>query len=110
MTIVNHLNDEAVKEWKNSNKFNAEDVILIDIREPDEFKQEYIEGSLNVPTQQVQQTDFSAENHKNVVFLCRSGNRTRTIESILSSTGFKEIFTLTGGIEQWKRCGLPTKK
>ena len=107
MTKIPQVDDNELKEWYLNDRFHK-DLILIDIREKDEFEQEFIESSYNVPTMQVPQTDFSEVSSKTAVFLCRSGNRTKVYEDFLLAAGFQQNYCLDGGILQWKRCDLPT--
>lgn len=82
---------------------------LIDIREPDEFARERIPGARLVSLSAFDRHDFSAERGKAVVFLCRSGNRTTTNAARLLATGCAEAYQLSGGIDAWKKAGLPTE-
>lgn len=103
-TIIHQITDEELKEMAKDNS-----VVIVDIREPMEFAREKIPHSRNVPVAELTKADFSNEKDKKVIFTCRMGNRTRNAESALHSLGLNEIYCLTGGIEQWKRCGLKTE-
>lgn len=106
---IKQLNDHELKALINRNE-TEKTIVIIDIREPDEYQREHIPGSRNIPLAQLPQTDFSKEKDKLVIFHCRLGNRTRTSQSSLANTGFKKIYCMQGGIEQWKNCGLPVEK
>jgi rhodanese-related sulfurtransferase len=83
------------------------DVVLIDIREPSEYAREHILGARLVPLAAIDTHDFDTERHKTVVFTCRSGNRTAMNAARLLAKGFREAHMLAGGLDAWKRAGLP---
>lgn len=104
-TEIKLLNDEALRTlFKNT---DPNSTVIIDIREPSEYAREHIPGSLNIPSTELNKKDFSGDKDKIAVFHCKLGNRTRSFQTALSNTGFKEIYCMEGGIEQWKKCGLP---
>ncbi|HLT76413.1 MAG TPA: rhodanese family protein [Ferrovibrio sp.] len=83
------------------------DIVLIDIREPSEYAREHITGARLVPLGAIDSHDFDAERGKAVVFTCRSGNRTAMHATRLLAKGFREAYVLAGGIDGWKKAGLP---
>lgn len=88
-------------------RLQAGNVVLIDIREPAEFAREHIRGARLVPLGSIDAHDFDAERDKTAVFTCRSGNRTAMNASRLLAKGFREAFVLDGGLDAWKKAGLP---
>ncbi|MDD2829065.1 MAG: rhodanese-like domain-containing protein [Sulfuricurvum sp.] len=83
-------------------------VVLLDVRTPDEFSQEFIEGATLIPVQALNDTLFKLEDKKDktIIVYCHSGNRSVTASRILSDNGFHPL-NLKGGIAQWKSDGLP---
>lgn len=81
--------------------------ILIDIREPDEYAREHIRGARLVPLAAIDGHDFDTERGRVAVFTCRSGNRTAMNASRLLAKGFREAYILAGGLDAWKKAGLP---
>ena len=82
-------------------------ITLLDVRSPEEFAQEHIEGSILIPLQVLSDTLpklQSAKGNKILVY-CHSGNRSVAAARILSKNGFIPI-NITGGISQWKSDGL----
>jgi rhodanese-related sulfurtransferase len=84
-------------------------VILIDVREPNEYEREHIEGAKLVPLSRFQAEDFAALRDKTAVFHCHSGGRTTANAQLLTSKGFRDVYQLRGGIVAWKAAGLPTR-
>lgn len=77
---------------------------LIDIRGADERAQEHIPGSHHGPLAQM--TDFAGVGAP-IIFHCRSGMRTTMNAARLKDAAPCEAFVLSGGIDAWKRAGLP---
>lgn len=104
MTTIELVNDKLLKE--NYNQLFKK-MMIIDIREPTEYAREHIPGSLNIPLTKLKEADFSEKKDQMALFTCRLGARTLSAQDSLLATGLREIYCLEGGIEQWKRCGLP---
>ena len=83
-------------------------VVLIDVREPDEFAREHIPGAKPTPLSRFEQQDFTACQGKTAVFACRSGNRTTMNAHRFRAAGFADALELEGGLLGWKQAGLPT--
>ena len=99
---LHEVDAKTLKSW-----IDADKVVLIDIREPDEYTREHIPGSRLVPLSSFNPSDFPREHEKIGVFHCGSGMRTTEAASKILSTGFKEIYHLDGGLGAWKKAGLP---
>jgi rhodanese-related sulfurtransferase len=78
--------------------------ILIDIRAADEHARERIPNARNHPLGELTKLDGSAVP---VVFHCRAGSRTGANAVKLAAATSCEAYILDGGIEAWKRTGLP---
>ncbi len=105
MTGITGVGPNAVKDW-----LAAGEALLIDIREPMEYAREHIRGARLEPLSQLDKANFSAVTGKVAVFYCRSGNRTRQSADLLAHSGFRDIYVLDGGIEAWKKAGLPIEE
>lgn len=84
-------------------QLSNEQVQLIDVRTPEEFKEGHIKGAENI--------DFLAEGflpkferfdkNKPLYIYCRSGNRSAKAAAKLSEMGFSQIIDLKGGYKAW---------
>jgi rhodanese-related sulfurtransferase len=83
--------------------------ILVDIREADEHARENIPGARLAPLSRLDQTDLAIPEGQPVIFHCRSGARTQGNATRLAATagGACEAFILEGGLDAWKKAGLP---
>jgi rhodanese-related sulfurtransferase len=82
--------------------------ILVDIREADEHARERIVGARHHALSRMD-TDHPARPGDDVlIFHCRSGARTQANASrIAAAAPDCEAYVLEGGIEAWKKAGLP---
>lgn len=70
-----------------------EDVVLIDVRTPGEFKQGSVEGAINVPLSSIQSNTSALPNDKNdkIVVFCLSGSRSAQAKLILQDMGYTQV-------------------
>lgn len=83
-----------------------EGATLIDIRSPDEYARERIARARNVPMERLA-GGTAADLAGSVIFLCRSGARTRMNAQALAACVRGESYVLEGGLDAWKKAGLP---
>ncbi len=89
-------------------KFTKGTAQLIDIRMPEEFAQISIEGSLLAPLPVVSLQNLKPFIAQEVIFLCRSGNRTENAQNTLQALS-PHVYALDGGIIAWQKAGLPVR-
>lgn len=104
MAFVNlpSIDARTVQAWLDKGK-----AVLIDVREPDEHARERIAGVRLASLSRFDPQAFSNERGKIAVFHCSSGNRTAQAAARLLGAGFADAYQLEGGIQGWKRAGLP---
>jgi rhodanese-related sulfurtransferase len=79
--------------------------ILVDIRESDEHARERVPGALNRPLANL--GSLQTGDAKAVIFHCRSGARTAANAQRLAAAADCQAYILEGGIDAWKKAGLP---
>jgi len=81
---------------------------LVDVREPDEHARERIPGARNLPLSRLEEAELAVQAGKPVLFHCRSGARTQGHAARLATkAGLCEAYVVEGGLDAWKRAGLP---
>ena len=90
---------------------NNKNVALLDVRTPDEFLSEHIDGAILIPVQELSQniSKLDTLKEKKIIVYCHSGNRSVAASRILLANGFTPL-NITGGIAQWKSDGLTTQR
>ena len=89
-------------------RLKAKDITLIDIREPDEFAREHIEGAVSLPLSRLEDGHVALRSNTSVAFTCRTGMRTNSNCDRLAAYVGEPAFVLTGGLDAWKQAGLNT--
>jgi len=84
-------------------------ILLIDVREPNETDVERYPQAVIMPMSEFDASALPDPGGKQVVFACRSGNRSVTASLIAQDAGFPYKHHLAGGIKGWKEAGLPTE-
>ena len=85
-------------------------ILLIDVREPNETEAErYPEVAVYMPMSEFDPSALPDPAGKQVVFACRSGNRSVTASLMAQDAGLPYNAHLAGGIKAWKEAGLPTE-
>ena len=82
---------------------------LLDVRTPNEYKSMHISGAELIPLEEVTSKISRIPKGKEIICVCASGNRSAVVVRQLNSLGF-QVSNLKGGMQQWMRAGLPTKK
>lgn len=68
----------------------AEGAVIVDVRTPQEYKEDHINSSLNIPLQQIHSRIHTLKKkNKTVILCCKSGGRARQARSILTKEGIK---------------------
>lgn len=81
---------------------NEKDIIIVDVRRPDEYASGHIPGAINIPNETIGSTSIPQLPDKNrkILVYCRSGARSRQASSKLADMGYSNILEF-GGIITW---------
>ncbi len=93
----NQITQEVAKEMMDSN-----DVVILDVREPEEYEQGHIENSMSLPLGDVsiKASEVLPDKDETILVYCRSGNRSKQASEILVDLGYTNIYEF-GGINDW---------
>lgn len=122
MKTYNQLIAEILPEISEMFPWDAEDpkaqnILVVDIREPNEFEAMHITDSINAPRGILEQCcewdfeetipDLVRAREKKILLVCRSGNRSIMAASIMQKMGFEHVFSLKTGLRGWNDYELP---
>jgi phage shock protein E len=81
------------------------ELLVLDVRTPEEFAAGHIPGAVNIPHDQLPNRIAEITNAKNkdVVVYCRSGKRAAIAEGTLAAQGFKSVMHLEGDMIKWNQ-------
>ncbi|WP_228047072.1 rhodanese-like domain-containing protein [Streptomyces justiciae] len=80
--------------------------VLVDVREPDEFRAGHAPGAHHVPLSRIATADLPGTGP--LVLICRSGNRSRQAAALLAARGVAAVDVI-GGMRDWAAQGLPVE-
>lgn len=85
---------------------------IIDIRTPNEYSEGHLQNSVNIDYYSADfKTRLSKMDREVPVFVyCKSGMRTRSSLEVFRVLGFKEVYVLSSGLNDWIAAGLPIEK
>ena len=83
--------------------------LLLDVREHNEVAAEAYPDAVVMPLSSFDPAEIPDLNGRELVFACRSGNRSAKISLALQAAGFPYDKHLAGGIIAWKAAGLPIR-
>lgn len=81
--------------------------LLVDIREPDEFARRHVAGAVSRPLSAFEQAHLRIGPGQDVIFTCRTGNRTAVNCTRLAGSVDGDAWVLDGGVDGWAAAGLP---
>jgi len=86
----------------------AGEAILVDVREPAEFAEQRIPGSVSVPLSSFSADKLPDPGNGRIVLICAIGRRSIKAADLLHAAGHAEVTHLYGGLTAWEAAGLPT--
>ena len=94
---------QQISQEEAKNMMDTQEVIILDVREQDEFDAGHIPGALLLPVGIISEETAAAvipERNSVVLVYCRSGNRSKTASGALAELGYTNIYEF-GGIHTW---------
>jgi len=97
--------------WDLQERMQNNEILIVDIREPYEYDAMHIRDSLNVPRGILEtacEYDFEETvpelvkaRQREVVLVCRSGNRSIFAAEIMQQLGYENVYSLNTGLRGW---------
>lgn len=90
-------------QYKDYNKFIAEnrDVVIIDVRSPQEYREYHLRYAINIPVYEIKQKieKIISQKSTKILVYCKSGERSKKTVQILKNKGYNNVYNIEGGIE-----------
>ena len=80
---------------------NNSPLLLLDVREEQEFAFCHIMDSVNIPMSVITDKFDKLDKNRETVVLCHHGMRSLQVANFLENAGFKNIKNVEGGIAAW---------
>lgn len=95
-------------------KLEAGTAVMVDVREPHEYAEVHASGVRLIPVNtvmgEIDQIRKFAGDKKEVLFICKSGQRSALAAEFVTAAGLTEyeLFNVEGGTDAWVQKGYPT--
>ncbi len=100
---------EEIEPFEAAAEIEGGDVVLVDTREPHEYKEAHLEdGKLVPPGLLADEIETAApDKSARTILYCRSGNRSAIAAAQMQALGYTDVASMAGGILAWQEQGLP---
>jgi rhodanese-related sulfurtransferase len=80
----------------------AGNVVVVDVRSPEEFAAGHVQGALNIPLEELAQRAGTLPRAAAIVTACgKGGGRSDAAAALLRGLGFESVRPLCGGTQAW---------
>lgn len=101
MNAVQTVDANTLNEW-----IGKDEVLLIDVREPNEHARAHIPAAVLMPLSKLGGTELPDAEGKKVVVVCASGARSAMAAERLFAQHYDNVYNVHGGMMGWKMAGL----
>ena len=101
-TRIREVTPEQVREMQ----ARGEEVLLLDIREPNEWNLGRLPTAIHIPRGTLEtKVEAVIPRGRRVVVYCASGNRSALAADTMQQMGYGDVSSMTGGINRWVHTG-----
>lgn len=103
-----HVKEITVNEAKNRAEGGA---FLVDVRTDAEYSEVHAQGAAHLPLDRLSREALLAiipSPEAEVLFICKSGGRSRQACEKMAQVGFTNLVNVRGGTGAWLEAGLPS--
>jgi rhodanese-related sulfurtransferase len=100
----------AIEQLQRLIKQSFDQLIIIDVRNPEEFTEKHIPGSINIPLSELERRSKELSKIAIIITVCgKGGGRSAQGAGLLKQLGFNNINYLCGGTFGWYE-NKPTRR
>lgn len=80
---------------------NDKEAILLDVRSPQEYRENHLSGSINLPLYNIESNcnEMLPNKKDTIIIYCQSGNRSKRAMQILQKEGYTNLYNIAGGMD-----------
>lgn len=79
----------------------SSDTVVVDIRDSISFASGHLDGAINLTQNNLNHFVENTDKETNVLVVCYHGNSSQIVAEYLSEYGFRKVYSLDGGYEEW---------
>lgn len=87
-------------------QMRIEGAFILDVREQHEWDEYHIPYATLIPLGELKERLNEVPRDRDIVVVCRSGNRSATARDILLEAGFTRVTSMAGGMQDWQAQGF----
>ena len=80
---------------------------VLDVRTVEEWDEFHAPNTTLIPLDELPVRVNEVPRDREIVVVCRSGNRSQQARDILLNAGFTNVTSMTGGLNEWRAAGYP---
>jgi rhodanese-related sulfurtransferase len=80
---------------------------ILDVRTVEEWEEGHIPNATLIPLDELPLRLSEVPSAREIVVVCRSGNRSQVGRDILLDAGFEQVTSMAGGVNEWEALGYP---
>ncbi len=84
------------------------EILLLDVREPHEWKTGHVEGSVHIPMREIPGRLSELPRDRRILAFCHSGTRSLHVTQYLRANDYHLVSNIAGGIVAWAELIDPT--
>ena len=115
VTAYNYLKPKEARNYASLDTEAAMDMtkqdsnlLIIDVRNRDEYNTEHLRGAKNIPIDQFEKRLSKLPRDKDIIVYCNTGARSIRAIRQLEVAGFTRLYHMHQGIRGWKKADYPT--
>ncbi|HUE99243.1 MAG TPA: rhodanese-like domain-containing protein [Anaerolineales bacterium] len=82
---------------------------VLDVRTVEEWNEYHAPNTTLIPLDQLASRLNEIPRDRQILVVCRSGNRSQQGRDILLEAGFEQVTSMTGGLNEWRASGYPVE-
>jgi rhodanese-related sulfurtransferase len=86
---------------------HLEEMLVLDVREPEEYAQGHVPGAINLPQAELASRLDELPRTRSLTLICRSGSRSLRAAQFLKQLGFEQVLNVRGGTLAWRAADKP---
>lgn len=106
-TTINRINVHELKKCLDTNS----KLCLIDVRELNEWQSGHIAGAIHIPKNELPKriAEISLDLNHPIYLHCLGGVRSLDAAQHLQTLGYKQLYSIDGGMHEWRMAGYPVE-
>lgn len=104
---VTEVEAEEIERWRRE----GEPIVLLDIREGEDYQKGHIPGAISLPRGllELKIDEVTTNPDASIVCYCGGGSRSALAALTLKQMGYSNPLSLSGGLRGWKEQGRPVE-